>query len=442
MPGMSFSRNLLLKLAGWTGGVCFFLGVCSLPLTAGNWPAWRGDVAGTGATEDSGIPLEWSSSKNIRWKQPLPERGNSTPIIWEDRVFLTQAIESEDKRLLMCLDRKNGRVLWKKGATWTQEERSHRTNPFCSASPVTDGDRVIAWFGSAGVFAYDFKGNELWHRDLGIQDHEWGYGGSPVIYKNLCILFFGPGKGQTLLALDKRTGKTVWKVEPDAIEKRPRTDGFRGNEGNGKVGAFGTPILVNVDGHAELVMSFAQRLRAYDPMTGKELWNCDGMNELVYTSAIAGEGHVVGTGGYLGTAMAVKAGGRGDVTDTHRQWRFERTKNRIGSGVIYKGHIYLLNSDGIAECFELVTGKRIWQERLPSKGPTSESWSCLTLVGDRIYVPNQSGDVVVFRASTKFEVLAINGVGNELTNASLAVSDGDLFLRTHKNIYCISEKEN
>jgi len=438
MPGMPLRNSrrdalaVALAVTGWVWALDGAKG--------GNWPSWRGASGDDGVARESDLPLDWNATRNIRWKVALPDPGNSTPIVWGNHIFLTQAVASDQRRTLICLDRKEGRVLWQKGPVWTREERSHATNPFCSASPVTDGERVVAWFGSAGLYAYDLEGKELWQRDLGIQDHEWGYGSSPILYKDLCILFFGPGERQFLLAVDKRTGKSVWQKEPPAIEARPRTDGFRGRESNGIVGAFGSPILVQAGGRDELVMSFPQRLCAYDPMSGQELWSCDGMNELIYTSAIAGDGLVVGMGGFMGTAMAVKAGGDGDVTDTHRLWRQERTKNRIGSGVIHDGHIYILNSDGIAECFELRTGTRVWDERLPVLGPKSESWSCMTLAGDRIYVPNQSGDVVVLKASPTFEVLGVNGVGNELTNASLAASDGELFLRTHQHLYCISIK--
>ena len=407
---------------------------------ASHWPAWRGDAAGSGVADESRVPLKWSDTHNIRWKLPLPERGNSTPVVWGDKVFLTQAIEAEDRRTLICVDRATGKVLWQKGVTWTEPERTHRTNPYCSASPVTDGERVIAWFGSAGVHAYDLEGRKLWERNLGRQDHEWGYGSSPILYQDLCILFFGPGANEFLVALNKRTGETVWRVDPPALEKRPRTDGFRGREERGIVGAFGTPIIIREQDRDALVMSYPQKLVAYDPATGRELWRCDGMNELVYTSPIHGDGVIVGMGGYFGTAMAVKAGGEGDVTGTHRLWREERTKNRIGSGIVHDGHIYIYNSDGFAECLDLQTGERIWLERMPTKGPEGESWSNMILVGDRIYVPNQSGDVVVLKASPDYEVLAVNGVGNELTNASLAVSDGDIFLRTHEHLYCISKK--
>ena len=203
------------------------------------------------------------------------------------------------------------------------------------------------------------------------------------------------------------------------------------------VGAFGSPILIQNGESDELVMSFPQQLRAFAPRTGRPLWNCDGVNELVYATPIAGEGVAVAMGGYAGTSIAVKLGGHGDVTATHRLWQSVRTKQRIGSGVIHDGHIYILSTEGIAECIDLRGGKPVWTERVKAPGPKSESWSSMVLAGGHLYVLNQSGDTVVLKASPKFEVVAVNSLGNELTNASHAISDGDIFIRTHQNLWCI-----
>lgn len=403
-----------------------------------NWPAWRGEN-GLGITAETNLPTQWSDSEHVRWKTALPDLGNSTPIVWGNKVFLTQAVQSEHRRLVLCLDRTNGKKLWDAGTTYTEDEVSHDANPPCSASPVTDGERVIAWFGSAGIFCFDLNGKELWHRDLGQQKHSWGYAASPVIYKNLCILNFGPGKRSFLVALDKTTGKTVWQLDIPEVQPEKRTDGFAG-QAKGEIGSWSTPILVNSDGRDELIVSLAEKLCAFDPATGKEWWHCDGLNPLIYSSAIYGEGVAVAMGGFHGTIIAVKTGGNGDVTKTHKLWERPRADNYLGCGVIYKGHIYVQNSPGLGECIELKTGKVIWKERLNGKGPKNESWSSMVLSGDKIYILNQSGDCIVLRASPKFEMIAANSIGNELTNGSLAVSDGELFIRTHKHLWCISEK--
>ena len=408
-----------------------------LAANAANWPGWRG-ADGQGTCTEENLPTSWSRTENVRWKIPLPDRGNSTPAIWGDKVFVTQAIEAEHQRTLMCLARADGKLLWQKSVTYAAKEETHDDNPFCSASPATDGQRVIVCHGSAGVFCYDFEGKELWKRELGKQDFEWGNGSSPVLHGDICILYFGPGKGARLVGLDKKTGKTVWEyVEPD-IELGQRTDGFKGRE-PGIICTYSTPILVSAGGRDELVMSFPRYLRAFDPRNGKELWACDGLNPLVYTSPIHADGVVVAMGGFQGNSIACKTGGKGDVTQSHRLWQIVRGKGGIGSGVIRDGHIYVHTSGGIVECMELKTGKTLWSERLKTAGPKGDSWSSLVLAGDRIYLLNQSGDCAVLRASPKFEQLGANSLGNEMCNASVAPSEGDIFIRTHKHLWCISE---
>jgi outer membrane protein assembly factor BamB len=262
-----------------------------------------------------------------------------------------------------------------------------------------------------------------------------------MLHGDLCILYFGPGERQFLIALDKSTGKTVWKTEQPALVERPRSDGFRGREQGGMIGSFSTPILIDTGDRQELVMSYPQLLCGYDPVSGKELWRADGLNELIYASPIAGEGVVVGMGGFLGTTIAVASGAQGNVTEDNLLWTSVRTKNRLGSGVTHQGHIYILNSDGIAECLDLKTGREVWQERLPKKGPKGDSWSSMVLAGNHLYVLNQSADTVVLKASPKFEVVSVNPLDDTLTNASLAVSKGDLFIRTHAHLWCISAAE-
>jgi outer membrane protein assembly factor BamB len=198
---------------------------------------------------------------------------------------------------------------------------------------------------------------------------------------------------------------------------------------------------VKTGGRDELIMSYPNDLRAYDPQSGRLLWKCDGLNPLIYTSPIFGDGVAVGMGGFLGTTIAARTGGTGDVTATHRLWQSVRTANRLGAGLVHHGHIYILNTPGIAECLDLKTSSVIWSERLPGIGAKKESWSALVRAGDRLYALNQSGDTIIFRAAPKFEVLAVNSIGSELTNASHAVADGEVFLRTHAHLWCIGEQK-
>lgn len=344
-------------------------------------------------------------------------------------------MEKENRRTLVCLDRSNGKQLWQSGVVYPEKEMSHDTNPQCSASPVTDGERVIVSFGSAGLYCYGFDGKEMWHRDLGKQAHIWGNASSPMLHGQLCILNFGPGERTFLIAVNKKTGDTVWqKDEPggDSGEKKPGQDKAEW------IGSWSTPIVINVDGHEELIMSLPRRVVAFSPGTGQELWTCRGLNPLVYTSPLYADGIVVAMGGFGGSALAVRAGGHGDVTESHRLWQIPKTKQRIGSGVIHEGHIYILNDPGVAECFELKTGKLVWEERLKGRGAKSDSWASMVLSEDRLYVVNQSGDAFVLKASPKFEVLAANPLG-ETTISSPAVSGGDIFIRTYKSLWCIGE---
>ncbi len=416
------------------------LGALALGLStqAAHWPAWRG-ADGQGTSSEKNLPTRWSATENIRWKIPLPDRGNSTPVIWGDRVFVTQAIEAKHQRTLMCFARRDGKLLWQKSVTYAVKEETHETNPYCSASPATDGERVIVTHGSAGVFCYDFEGKELWKRDLGKQDFGWGSGSSPVLHGDACLLYHGPGPGAKLLSLDKKSGKTLWEYAEPPVEVKGRTDGFRGKE-PGMICTYSTPILVKAAGRDELVMAFPRFVRGFDPKTGRELWHCDGLNPLIYTSPMAADGVVVAMGGYFGNSVAVKTGGQGDVTPTHRLWQTVRGKGGIGTGLIHEGRNYS-HAGGIVECLDLQTGQTLWSERLKSPGAKGESWSSMVRAGDRIYLLNQSGDCVLFRAGKTFEQLGANSLGNEMCNASLAPSDGDLFIRTHKHLWCVGGEQ-
>jgi len=417
--------------------------VCSLsalaalltsPLHAANWPAWRGPD-GDGVTPETQIPLTWNATENVRWKVALPERGNSTPIVWGTRVFLTQAVGK--RRTLMCLDRADGKTLWQQGPEWAEAERTHGTNPFCAASPVTDGERVIAWFGSAGLWCFDLAGKEQWHLDLGVQDHEWGYGGSPVLEGDLCILNFGPGPRSFLIAVDKKTGKKAWQFdvpEPTPLEGPGASQKW--------IGSWSTPVVFDTGARRELVATLPGALFGFDPATGKELWRCTGMNPLCYTNALFGDGIFVGLGGFGGWAIGVRAGGSGDVTATHRLWQSKQAPQRIGSGVFVGGRVIMPSDPGVIECLDPKTGEILWKERVqPAGGHATSSWSSLVRSGDRFYLLTQASDTVVFRAGEKYEQLAVNALDDGMCNSSLAVSDGELFIRTHAHLWCIAEKK-
>lgn len=420
------SRRVSLLLAGLV-----------LPaLAQANWPAWRGPH-GNGVSPVTELPVEWSPTKNIRWRVDLPDRGNSTPIVWGDQIFVTQAVEQDHFRGVLSFDARTGKHLWTKGTTFAGEEPTHGDNPYCAASPVTDGKTVVATHGSAGIFAYDFSGQELWQRDLGPQVHTWGNASSPVILGDRVFIYHGPGTNSAFYALNLKNGETIWRVALPEPVPGERTDGFAGR-GPGIIGSFSTPALTKIDGREQLVISLPEFLHGFDPVTGREVWRCGGLNPLVYTSPVIHDGHVLALGGFMGSGMLVKPAGTGDITASARVWHEQRArKGRIGSSVIKDGLVFFINQDGIAECLELATGKQVWLERLPVKGAKGDSWSSALLAGDRVYFVNQAGETHVVRASRNYEVLASNALG-EHTNSSLVVSGKDLLLRTYKGLWCIS----
>ncbi len=425
----------------------------AFPAAAANWPAWRGPD-GNGICRERDLPLHWSTNKNIRWHIALPEPGNSTPVVWGDRVFITQAVANGNRRTVMCFDRRDGRLLWQSGTVATEKDSGGSSNPPCTPSAVTDGRRVLAWFGSAGIFCFDMDGQELWRRDLGRQSHGWGYAASPVLHGDLCLLNFGPGPRSFLIALDKHTGRTLWQFDVPPMPAGAKWEDYGGDLKDWKrlgspampevTGSCATPVVVKGAGGEEVVLPLPLRVVALSPQTGERLWSCDGLNTGAYSSPFAGDGVVGVTGsGLRNAAMVVRPGGRGDVTTTHRIWHSSPagSKSCIGSGVISGGHIFQVSMMGIAMCLELQSGRSVWEERLNGRGARNSSWSSPILAGDRLYVPNQSAEVFVLRAGPKFECLATNSIGGEPMNASLAIADRAIYLRTHRQLWCVSASD-
>jgi outer membrane protein assembly factor BamB len=396
---------------------------------AENWPGWRGPT-GLGHSADKDPPLTWGPTENVRWKAPVPDRGNASPVAWGDRVFLTQATDKGAKRGVLCLDRTTGKENWARYVDFAGKEPTHSTNPHGSATCVTDGERVIASLGSAGLLCLDFAGKELWRKDLGEFIHTWGTASSPVLHGRHVILWCGPGERQFLVALDKTTGDEVWRHEEPG--------GHPGlKKGDPWIGSWSTPVIAKAGDREELILSVPKKVKGFDPKTGKELWSCAGLTDLVYTSPVVSpDGIVVAMSGYGGSALAVRAGGTGDVTKTHRLWHHTRSNpQRIGSAVIVGDHAYLMNEPGKASCFELKTGKDVWdQERV-----TSETWGSFVHAAGRLYVTNNKGETLVVKADpAEVDVLAKNKLPDEV-QASIAISDGDLFIRGYKFLWCISK---
>lgn len=395
------------------------------PIGAEDWRAWRGPL-GTGQSNEKGLPTTWSPSENIAWKVPLDGPGNSSPIVVGQKVFLTHSPARSTTRGLNCYDRKSGELLWKHEVEYAEDEPTHDTNPFCSASPVSDGERVIAWYGSAGLFCYDLAGNVQWQKDLGDVRHVWGYGASPIIHDNLVILSFGPGLTSFVAALDKRSGAEVWRKEYPG-QKSDKLEEYRGS--------WSTPVVHRFGERPLLLLSLPETLRAVDSRTGDDVWTCGGLSKLVYTSPLVAGDTVIAMCGYGGPALAVKGTGKGDVTG-QRLWLHPKNPQRVGSGVVVGDHLYILNEPGVAWCLDPQTGEQKWEERLGG----GNSWSSMTHADGRIYISNTAGTTFVLDPSPEAcKVVAENKLG-ELIRATPAFSDGQIFIRTYKHLYCIQQQ--
>jgi outer membrane protein assembly factor BamB len=397
------------------------------PAEAADWPQWRGPK-GTGQSDEQKAPLTWSSTENVKWKVALDGAGNSSPIVVGQKVFITHAPANSPLRGIQCYDRDSGSLVWKHQTEYGGEpEGKFQNNPYCSASPVTDGERVVAWYGSAGLFCYDIDGKLLWQKDLGKVEHIWEFGSSPLIHENLVYLNFGPGLNTFVAAFDKRTGDEVWrKTFPgQSADKREE---YRGS--------WSTPVIFQDAGRSVLVLSLPERLYAVDPRTGEEIWSCGGLDKLVYTSPLFAGEIVIAMCGYGGAAMAVKGGGQGDVTSTHRLWHHtQKNPQRVGSGVVVGDYIYILNEPGIAWCLEAKTGEKKWEQRI-----SPNTWSSMVHAAGRLYVCNKQGTTYVLEATPEeCKVLAENKLGESL-DASPAFSNGQIFIRTHKSLHCIEAK--
>jgi outer membrane protein assembly factor BamB len=416
-----------------------------------DWPAFRGPN-GNGLSSEKKAPTVWAPDRNLVWKVSLPQPGNGSPIVVGDRVFVTCPEDPAGlKRSLHCFDRKDGKPLWVKsvdGKSPGGDFRSykHDTNFFSSSTPVSDGRVVVAWHDSAGLHAYDLGGKELWSRDLGVFQHKWGHGSSPILHDGKVILNCGPGVNAFVTALDLGTGKTLWKTdEPQDLDPARVAEGFSDKNRKGLVtGSWATPVLATVDGKTQVVVAHATRLVAYDPADGRIVWSCDGNSfdrgDVSYSSPMVAGDVVVTYGGYTGPGFGVRLGGSGDVTKTHRLWHKDDRGNpqSIGTGAFVDGRLYVPKAGANRiDCIDPRTGEALWSERWAGDA----FWGSVVQAGGLLYVTDQKGRTAVFRPDpAKLDLVAANELG-EKTNATPAVSDGRLFIRTQKSLWCIGDKE-
>jgi outer membrane protein assembly factor BamB len=417
-------------------------------LGAANWPGWRGE--GQGISTESGLPTEWSSSTNVAWKVPVGGRGHSSPIVWGDRVFLTTAVEGDlapgnkapihklgdkefvhpdsvgvDKRhtyKVMALDLASGKTLWERTAyDGPVYDNRHKKGSYASPTPVTDGKRVYAYFGSEGLYAYDFSGKLAWKTDIGdIATIGMGTASSPVLYKDLVILQCddsGDNKS-FLVGLDTKTGKERWRTKRDVSV------------------TWATPVLVKAGARDELVASGSEWIVGYDPTTGKELWRTKGVDSNAIHTPLVGHGLVIVTAGYPTKAViAIKPGGTGDISGTERvAWTFNKGTAYVASPILYGDYLYLLADNGAITCLDAKTGEVKYEGGRPPK-PGRFTASPVAFEG-MILTTSENGDTFVTKAGPVHEIVRTNSV-DEMVMATPAISQGRILLRTVEHLYCI-----
>ncbi|MEQ8786721.1 MAG: PQQ-binding-like beta-propeller repeat protein [Pirellulaceae bacterium] len=481
------------------------------PVSAADWSRFRGPQGSGVAPDDAATPTTWGETENLKWKLRLPGPGLSSPIVVGDRVFVTcwsgygvedRTGDQQDlRRHLVCVDRKDGGAIWSKAVEPYLPEDAFRgmfaENGYASHTPVSDGERVYVFFGKTGVLAFDMDGNQLWKKSVGVDsgDKGWGTSSSPVLYKDLVIVP-AAAESKSLIALNKFTGEEVWKAE---------AEGF--------AGTWSTPILVErADGESDLVFSVPYELWAFNPENGKLRWYCESINSSsMCASAVAHDGVIYAVGGQSGGSIAVRTGGKDDVTESHVVWT-GRDRGRIGTPVYHDGRLYFVSSK-VVNCLDAKTGDRIYQSRLTSAGESTadarddadsaddndpprgrggfgggsgpggpggrggfsgrggfgggrggfggggfggggfgggggfagrggQDYSSPVIADGKLYYVARSGDMHVVALGSQFKQLATNRFSSDdgEFNATPAISNGELFIRSSKYLYCVSEE--
>jgi outer membrane protein assembly factor BamB len=385
------------------------------------WPQWRGPSA-QGHVAEAKYTDTWSPTSGMLWKVTVPGRGNSSPVVWGDRVFLTTARDNGRRVSMLAFSRTDGRVLWETFIPQDGVEGVHEKNGYASATPATDGQRVYASFGRHGLVAVDMNGKIVWHRKLGVIDNYHGPAGSPVLYKDRIFLYQDqtPRASQTafVAAFDKATGRTLWQT--------PRTQ---------TVG-WGTPVVVDIGDRDELVVSGQSRVAAYDPDSGRELWTVRGMTFEVIPTPVVGHGLVFASSGRAGPTLAIRPGGSGDVTQTHVAWSTPRGSPFVPSGIVVGDLLYLVNDmQSILTVYEAKSGALVYQCRMGIAQREGFSASPVAVNG-KVFFTNDEGQTFVVQAGREFKLLHVNELGAR-TLASPALVDGTWYWRSDGQLVAI-----
>lgn len=434
--------------------------ISTASVLAQNWPAFRGPMA-SGISDGMAAPVKWDAEKgtNVAWKTPVAGISVSSPVIWGDKVFLTTSVSSDPKSefrsglygdtepakdnsahtwKVLCLDLKSGRLLWERVAyQGVPKARRHPKASQSSPSPAVDGKRVVAWFGSEGLFAYDLNGKPLWKKDLGIidagwffdPDYQWGVASSPVLWHDRVYLQADQQKGSFVAAFDAAGGKELWRTGRDEIP------------------TWGTPVVLEHEGKAQLVTNGTKGVRAYNPETGKVIWQYLGKNsEITCPTPVLAHGLIYVVNGYppAQPILAIRWGATGDITlkdgeesNAGIAWSKMRGGSYLPSPLVYGDFLYICSNAGILSVYDAKTGERKYQQRIAGKGG---AFSASPIASDgRIYLASEDGEVHVLKAGAAYELLATNPVG-EVLMGTPAITKGMLVVRGMKNVYAIAEK--
>ena len=397
---------------------------------AEDWPCFRGPGR-QGISQEKNVPTQWNASSNIRWKTPIPGEGWSSPIVWGDRVFVTTALDGGKSLHLICLDRTSGKIAWDNELTQQEPKYKQGPNSYATSTPVTDGRRVYVVACDGRILAADMDGKVVWANSEFDYYSQHGLAVSPVLYEDMVIVPFdwsspGPNKSvgwQTpwdkavILAVDKNTGKTRW----------------RGSRGGSQI-AHVTPQIAGVDGRDQLVSGAGGVVQGFDPKSGERLWTVSSPGEGVVPSVVVGDSMAFTASGFgEETILAVRLGGSGDVTQTHVAWRVKEDVPHVPSMLYVSPRLYSITETGVISCRRGTTGELLWRERMGGKHSASPVWA-----DGKVYFLAEKGKMTVIEDGPAFKVVAQNELG-ETCCASPAISQGNIFLRTERALYCIGQ---
>jgi outer membrane protein assembly factor BamB len=385
------------------------------------WPRWRGPW-GTGRSDEPDAPLSWKAGpggdENVLWKVKVPGEGNSSPVVWGETIFVTTAFDRGQRRSLAAFRRGDGSLLWLSDAPRVEPEgRVIAKNGYASATPATDGERVVCFFGNTGLVAFDFAGKLLWHRPFETFDAMHGTGASPLLLGGLAVLIQEQSDRPSVgIAVDKTSGEVRWRAElPPAL-------------------GWCTPIALRVEGRDELVCGTSRAVVSFDPQSGEELWYCGGPTHEVIPTLVYGHGLVFSCSGRNGPTLAIRPGGSGDVTESRLEWKVVRGGPHVPSPVLVGELLFLVNDTGVLTCLEARSGKTVYQQRLNGKFSASP-----VAVAGRIYLTNEDGETFVVRAAREYALLGQSSLG-EGALASMAVRGGRIYARGKQHLFAIGAK--